>query len=210
MMVEIFCERLIKARKQKRLTQKAAAASIGVQASSLSAYEGGRKTPSIEIVMQIARTYEVSIDWLTGFSDEDRLKSADEKGVQKIVSVADFLRAITALCESGIRYRVEISNEPSEFSVNAYNKTTVDLITVTDWLPTYMGKFSRLDNVIKDTGLDKDMLDAWVNKELKLWEDKKLVDNIEEKMPWEDDDGDDNIDGSKPKGNVVSNDELPF
>lgn len=180
-MVEVFCERLIKARKQKQLTQKAAAALIGIQASSLSAYEGGRKTPSIEIVMQIARAYDVSIDWLTGFSDEDRLMSADEKGVQKIVSVADFLRAITSLCESGVSYKVETSNEPATFSTSEYNRTTVDFFTEGDWLPIYMGKFSRLDNVLKDTGLDNDMLDAWVNKELKLWENKNLIDNLAHK-----------------------------
>ena len=70
--MEIFSERLVKARKKRQLTQKAAAALIGIQASSLSAYEGGRKTPSVEIAMQIAKAYDVSLDWLTGFSDEGR------------------------------------------------------------------------------------------------------------------------------------------
>ena len=184
LIMEIFSERLVKARKKRQLTQKAAAALIGIQASSLSAYEGGRKTPSVEIAMQIAKAYDVSLDWLTGFSDEGRLNLANEKGIQKIVSVADFLRAITALCESGIHYQVETSNEPSTFSTSAYSRTTIDFFTETDWLPTYMGKFSRLDNVIKDTGLDKDMLDAWVNKELELWENKKLTEHIEEELPF--------------------------
>ena len=104
LIVEIFSERLVKARKKRQLTQKAAAALIGIQASSLSAYEGGRKTPSVEIAMQIAKAYEVSLDWLVGNANAVE-NTTDNEVLFKIETKGEFIRVLSSLCMSPIQLK---------------------------------------------------------------------------------------------------------
>ena len=189
-MVEIFCERLIKVRKQKQLTQKAAAALIGVQASSLSAYEGGRKTPSIEIVMQIAHAYGVSIDWLVGNVDGNG-NVTDDGVLLKIDTKGKFIRALSSLCMCPLKFEaktdygdnsVEYAHLPwveITFFMNKFDET---------WLPIYMDRFTQIADVVKNAGLDKDVLDAWVAKQIKEVKDISLIGNC----------------------TIVDDDELPF
>ena len=43
-------------------------------AATISAYENATKNPSLEIVMNIAEKCNISIDWLSGLSDQKELK----------------------------------------------------------------------------------------------------------------------------------------
>ena len=57
-------DRLRRSREQKRWSQLDVAAKTGVSNMSISNYERGEREPSLEILTQLARLYEVSIDWL--------------------------------------------------------------------------------------------------------------------------------------------------
>ena len=57
-------ERLRRSREQKRWSQLDAAKKTGISNMSISNYERGEREPSLEILAQLARLYEVSIDWL--------------------------------------------------------------------------------------------------------------------------------------------------
>ena len=67
-------ERLQEQRLLKNLSQKEIAKSIGVSASIISNYESGERTPSLEILVALARLYHCSTDYLLGFDkiEKDR------------------------------------------------------------------------------------------------------------------------------------------
>lgn len=61
----------------KNLSQKEVAASVGVSASIISNYESSECTPSVEILMALARLYHCSTDYLLGFDKEEKDRTLD-------------------------------------------------------------------------------------------------------------------------------------
>ena len=65
-------KRLQEQRLLKNLSQKEVAGSVGVSASIISNYESSERTPSVEILMALARLYHCSTDYLLGFEKEEK------------------------------------------------------------------------------------------------------------------------------------------
>lgn len=70
-------ERLQQQRQLKNLSQKQVADAINVSASIVSNYENGERTPSLEILVSLARLYQCSTDYLLGFEKVERDKILD-------------------------------------------------------------------------------------------------------------------------------------
>ena len=66
----LFGERLQKARKERKVSQDELAKSLGVHAPIIGRYERGEVNPSIEVATKIADSLGVSLDYLTGLSDQ--------------------------------------------------------------------------------------------------------------------------------------------
>ena len=58
------------ARKLKKITLTAAAKELGVSQPTLSAWEGERKNPSVDSLIQMSELYGVSVDYLLGLPEE--------------------------------------------------------------------------------------------------------------------------------------------
>ena len=63
-------ERLRKLRKDKNIKQEELADIIGVQKSSVSLYEIGKNDPSDKAKIEIAKYFNISLDYLIGVIDE--------------------------------------------------------------------------------------------------------------------------------------------
>ncbi len=63
-------DRLIEARKANHLTQHDLAEKIEVNIRQVARYESGENNPTIDVVIRIAKTLGISIDWLAGLSDD--------------------------------------------------------------------------------------------------------------------------------------------
>lgn len=61
-----FGERIKKLRKQKTLTQEQLAKRLWVTKSIISAYESGNKYPSLDMLIKLSQTFNVSTDYLLG------------------------------------------------------------------------------------------------------------------------------------------------
>ena len=59
-------KRIKELRQKKDLTQRQLAKMANTTPTSVSAYEKGQKTPSIEVLCNIANALETSVDWLCG------------------------------------------------------------------------------------------------------------------------------------------------
>lgn len=66
----LFGERLQKARKERKVSQDELAKMLGVHAPIIGRYERGEVKPSIEVAAKIADALDVSLDYLTGLSDQ--------------------------------------------------------------------------------------------------------------------------------------------
>lgn len=75
----VYClgQRLQEQRLLKNLSQKEVAKSVGISASIVSNYESGERTPSVEILIALARLYHCSTDYLLGFDKIDKDKCID-------------------------------------------------------------------------------------------------------------------------------------
>ena len=69
-MVDSFPKTLANLRKDKKISQKEAAASLGVSQALLSHYENGLREPGLEFAVKAAAYYGVTTDYLLGVSDE--------------------------------------------------------------------------------------------------------------------------------------------
>ncbi|MEQ8627763.1 helix-turn-helix transcriptional regulator [Ekhidna sp.] len=65
----LFGERLLQARKERKVSQEELAKILGVHAPIIGRYERGEVKPSIEVATKIADALGTSLDYLTGLSD---------------------------------------------------------------------------------------------------------------------------------------------
>ena len=66
---ETLPERLLYLREDRELSRQKAANDLGITRASLEFYEKGRRTPDINMIVKIAKYYNVSVDYLFGVSD---------------------------------------------------------------------------------------------------------------------------------------------
>lgn len=71
-------------------SQKAFAEFLGIPQPSMSAYENGKNSPTIDVVMDIAEKCNVSLDWLCGRDEKNQIRSLSD--------IADFFYQL--LCET--------------------------------------------------------------------------------------------------------------
>lgn len=67
-------------REQKGVYQKKVANDLNIETNTYGSWERGNTEPSIDMLIALAKYYEVSIDYLVGFENEDYTKVQAEKG----------------------------------------------------------------------------------------------------------------------------------
>ena len=83
-------ERLQYLRKQMKMSQKDFATFIGIPQPSLSAYENSKNSPTIEVLVNIAKKCNISLDWLCGIQTHSN----------QFATLSDFGDFLYALLES--------------------------------------------------------------------------------------------------------------
>lgn len=77
-------ERISQLRKQHQLSQDELAKKAGVSRTIVGNYERGTNTPSIEVLLKMARTFNVSVDYLIG---EGQLSHIDKDLLKRIEDI---------------------------------------------------------------------------------------------------------------------------
>ncbi len=96
-MVQGMAEKLRKLRKEKGLSLKEVASSIGFTSTGIiSDYECGHKSPSLTALTKLAALYGVSADYLLGLDSEEKLiidvSGMSERQKISILSVIDAMK----------------------------------------------------------------------------------------------------------------------
>ena len=97
-MVE-FGQRIKELRVQRRMTQGEFARRLGVTKSSISSYENGSRFPSYDVLLNMARVFKVSTDFLLGRGDGTTLDVTGLTGEQVMVlrDLAEAYRSVNVL-----------------------------------------------------------------------------------------------------------------
>ena len=93
--VNTFSERLKMLRTKAGMTQKQLAARLGVSTSQVSYYETAERSPSPERVVDLARIFHVTADYLLGLQKHENtldISDLDEESCRMLIQLAQLLR----------------------------------------------------------------------------------------------------------------------
>ena len=96
-----FSDRLTTQRKRKGVSQKQAAADLGISQALLSHYENGAREPGLDFVCRACDYYGVSADYLLGRTDSD----AGGHCASELRELAEELRALAARAEKHLEQK---------------------------------------------------------------------------------------------------------
>ena len=164
------------------MTQKNFADKLGLSAPSIIAYEKGTKNPSFEVLLNIARQFNASLDYLCDAKKTDTLE---------IVNWSDAFKVIKALGDSDIPMRIEEDEDQVKICFSRYIGTSgpedsdkerplvflncepsdgeieipEDLSTFPNPLFSYISAFSNMRELFRAKRVDEELYDLWAQKE---------------------------------------------
>ena len=90
-------EGLKRFRKNAKLTQEDVADVLGIKRPAYSRYETGQFVPRADDIVTLARTYDVSTDYLLGLSDIPRPNFYDEREVKEAFAAREELNRLRSI-----------------------------------------------------------------------------------------------------------------
>ena len=140
-----FSQRLKELRTNMNLTQRQFSQKIGCTQTTLSAYENTPKSPSLDIIIDIAEKCNVSVDWLLGLSDN--------VSNNEITSYKQIIEFLFKLKNKDGFHRLEIDTDNNAIFLN--NKKMNEFLK--DW-----DKMLSVNNVFDDN----ELYQLWIEKTL--------------------------------------------
>ena len=156
----IFATRLKEIRQELHKTQKEFAEFVNSTPATISAYENGSKNPSLEIVINIAKECNVSIDWLCGLS-ENKTPGKTFDTYRDIVNILFELDKYVAI----------VFAEDNE---NNHQNIGFDDYLINEFLQEWRDATSVLYNTSINKEITKTMYDSWERSKLEEFSKKKL------------------------------------
>ena len=156
-MNSILSERIKELRVNKGLTQKEFAESINVSTVSVSSYETGVKTPSLDMIMNIAQNYNISIDWLCGLNDNMVSDS-------HITTYKDLFKLFISLLD--VRYE-DKATIPIIDVINTDTKSVILTLHEDENFQVFFSKWCDIFKLNYKKTIDIDLYKMWIEKQLK-------------------------------------------
>ena len=98
-MARSFSQTMSALRRERGLSQRAAAADLRISQALLSHYENGAREPGLDFLCRACEYYGVTADYLLGRTDTD---AAAGVGAAKLRELVEELRALTARGEKAL------------------------------------------------------------------------------------------------------------
>lgn len=176
-----FSSRVKELRSSLGLTQTEFAEKISTTQATLSSYENTDKTPSLDIVKNIAEVFTVSIDWLLGYSD---ILDVNDKPR----TYSDVIRLLFKLEEANLMgfeiysyYNHESQQEVCEFANNDSS------------MVSFADEWKKIKELHDSKTIDDELYDLWMEKTLKKYDRPikhpadgymPIPDGIDEELPF--------------------------
>ena len=173
--LKVFAERLKQKRTEKQISLRELALKTGLSPTTVSSYERGDKSPSLNNVALIAKYLDVSIDWLCGFEKGD-------KGVTTLKDVAEMLFAI-ADCPNVEFYTIVSPEGQTEYCIGGKQRYEFNGRILRDGtsllFQNFLESFMKFYNLYRDNAIDDEVYGLWKEKELKKLEQIPVTDDDE-------------------------------
>lgn len=151
--------RIKELRTSKNLTQKELAETLNISTVSVSSYETGVKTPSLDMIINISQKCNVSIDWLCGLSDKMTLD-------KHITTYKDLFQLLIAVLDTRyVNKEAPVIDEiDAEFSRVRF--TFHDDVNIQNFFSKWCDMFK-----LYSTGtIDEELYQMWLEKQLKEYD----------------------------------------
>lgn len=152
-------ERLKELRKNANMTQKEFSEKIGCTMASLSAYENGSKMPPTQTLVNIAKSFNCSIDWLFGLKNE---KNYDIKE-QPAKTYSEYIRRLFALYGTSIKFVLDCSCNGAGKNMDA----TKGIAFYDPIIKLFLKSWKKTLALYNDCTIDSTIYEAWKEKVLR-------------------------------------------
>lgn len=190
-----FGERIKELRTRYNLSQKDFASRLSLTPGNVGAWEKDLKKPSYEILIQIAKEFDVSLDWLCDCNSNKDLRTW-----------ADIIKTIAMLDRSKLEYYIVIQEDCAMIQFSKYYESEEildatrqkvdklpmlykrplrnDLSTEEDRMqaefddeiyypenPIYnfLGAFKKMQELLKDGSIERDLYELWINQQIEKY-----------------------------------------
>lgn len=146
------------------LTQKDFAELINVSTVSVSSYETEAKSPSLDMIINIAQKCSVSIDWLCGLSDKKSLGTSITTYDELFITFINILET---------RYN-EFDTTPIVDTVDADTENVVLTLHADTNMQQFFTEWCRVFELHCNNTIDDELYQLWIEKELAKYKDHKI------------------------------------
>ena len=163
--IKLLPMRLKTLRETLNLSQSSFAESIGLKQQTYSAYENGSNKPPIDVIIKIAEEYNVSIDWLCGFSNllKKKVELSTRADILHLIFEIGLLDGIEL--DDGFSKVIHIPNDFPDFDPTyeslmmiSFNDTTINDALI---------KWKKMFDLYQNGTIDEEVYRLWVEKTLK-------------------------------------------
>lgn len=153
--------RIKELRKNLGLTQNQFAESLNISTVSISSYETGAKTPSLDMIINMAKTYNVSADWLIGLSEHKSLDDIPQT-LGDILKLLFKLQKYTHLeifhnCEN-----IDVSLDPCDPCFQQMH--FYEIAFISEVLNHYIKEWEKMLNLYLAGTIDEEVYALWIEK----------------------------------------------
>ncbi len=153
---EIFASRLKILRTKLKKTQKEFAIFVESTPATISAYENATKNASLDVITNIAKKCDVSIDWLCGLSDKEKISSDDIK------TYSDIIKRLTDI-EKHLKIDCNLINV-------TYDRLAGELLFYDTKIKSFFKDWSNMIILHASGTIDDNLYSLWINQQLELYE----------------------------------------
>ena len=159
----LLSTRIKELRTSMGLTQKEFAELINVSTVSVSSYETEAKTPSLDMVLNIAQKCNVSLDWLCGFSET--------KSKSSITTYDELFRLFIVILET--KY-TEFDNSSIVDSINTNDSSVVLTLHNDENIQRFFVEWHKIFELHSNNTIDDELYHLWIEKELTKFKNHKI------------------------------------
>ena len=179
-----YFQRIKETRVSKNLTQKMLAGMAGIAPGSLSTYENGHKAPPIDAAARIAKSLDVSLDWLFGLEAKESITQTPKTYadlVRLILLIVGASKAFPGIIEKPWREDQRLDEDESLDFLHTEadwgdTKSSYASIEISNWeVVDFFRTWAKLYELHKTDILDDEIYNMWIDKKLLELEQKPLA-----------------------------------
>ena len=165
---------LLNLRRKAGKQQKDVANAIGITAAALSAYEKGKKQPSLDYAIRLAKYYGVSLDVLCGDGEPTEMPTSENaKILQELEDICGNKRITTHMSVESVPWyayedldectKAELQAKEDQYGVtDEYKVATIKIYNPI--IGEFLGQYEKIFNLYNEGVIDADMFKCWKKK----------------------------------------------